>query len=98
MITDEEWKKLKVGDFLYIALSSPRLHVSKIKIAHIDSARITIKEDDSTSWICPKLTMNYFCGKSNALKHLISIVEKRIEIQKTKLKPLLEQLEQENGE
>ena len=102
MITPEEWKKLKVGDFLYLAapsLSSTRIRT--IKISQLDDECIIIKDNDRTSWIRPLWAGNYFCKKNDAIGHLMSSVIKQFKkreekFQKT-LQKLQNQLEKENG-
>ncbi|MCX8656545.1 hypothetical protein J4T76_10035 [Gilliamella sp. B3022] len=102
MITPEEWKKLKVGDLLYLAapsLSSTRIKTKKI--SQIDDECIIIKNNDRTSWIRPLWTGNYFCKKNDAIEHLMSSVinqfKKREEKFQKTLQKLQNQLERENG-
>ena len=97
MITPEEWKKLKVGDLLYIAIA-PSTRIKTAKINEINDNCITIENDNGGNrWICPPHVMNYFCKKNDAIKYLMLVVKHKIKKQQKILLKLQNQLEKENG-
>lgn len=97
MITPEEWKKLKVGDLLYIAIA-PSTRIKTAKINEINDNCITIENDNGgTRWIYPPHVMNYFCKKNDAIKYLMLVVKHKIKKQQEILLKIQNQLEKENG-
>ena len=96
MITPKEWKKLKVGDLLYIA-NTPSPHIKTAKINEINDNCITIENDNGGNrWIYPPRVMNYFCKKNDAIKYLMLVVKHKIKKQQEILLKLQNQWEKEN--
>jgi hypothetical protein len=109
MITDEEWKKLKVGDVIYVVNDLYDLQLTKTTISKITKAQLKL---DYAEYLYVQ-TYNksqsdcLFTNACNAYKYGINLLSEKQEKLRKKIKEIdfhkasftksYEQLEQENG-
>lgn len=109
MITDEEWKKLKVGDVIYVVNDLYDLQLTKTTISKITKAQLKLDRAEylyvqtynksqsaclfTSAYDAYKYGINLLSEKQEKLHKKI----KEIEFNKTIFTKSYEQLEKENG-